>query len=105
MFPSHDRAEPKKFRETILLLNAVKDEKMRTLRLQEAGLLTKVRDLETQLKAAKASERRPISDDIVKAQADISGIKAQRKQIIQQYKTKAQAQSEQSLLVSLKNSE
>jgi hypothetical protein len=82
------RAEPKKFRDTILLLNAVKDEKMRKLRLQEAGLLTKVRDLETQLKAAKASERRPISDDIVKAQSDINGIKAQRKQIIQQYKDK-----------------
>ena len=82
------RAEPKKFRDTILLLNAVKDEKMRKLRLEEAGLLTKVRDLETQLKAAKASERRPISDDIVKAQADINGIKAQRKQIIQQYKDK-----------------
>mgnify|MGYP003113381156 CR=1 FL=1 len=80
------RAEPKSFQNTMLLLRAVRDDRMRNLRLQESQLLAQVKELRASLKDTKAAARKPLNDEIVALEAEIQGIKTERKNIINAYK-------------------
>ena len=79
--------EPEKYRNTILLLRAVRDETMRTLRAQESNLLAEAKTLRGKLKDTRAEARKPVTKEIAEIEAEISGIRARRKSIIDRYKS------------------